>query len=171
VVGADGASERMRALAIMGIAGKGEFAVAFADAIRGANYREVAASVAADLKAKNDNINLINIIASGIDIAADQAIAGIESVFGPDVPIIGGTSGDSARLDVHPQQVADHILEELALDDDSVSQARLSRYELPPTGQLANWVRRYRAEDLAPAGPLSVARGWVFSSSCHHRHD
>jgi hypothetical protein len=28
-------------------------------------------------KAKNENINLINIVASGIDIAADQAIAGI----------------------------------------------------------------------------------------------
>ncbi|MBT7864407.1 MAG: hypothetical protein HN712_29125 [Gemmatimonadetes bacterium] len=111
VVGADGASERMRALAVMGIQGKGEFAVASADAIRGPNSREVAAAVAAELKAKNQNINLINIVASGIDIAADQAIAGIESVFGPDVPIIGGTSGDNMQAKVTFQFVGEQILE------------------------------------------------------------
>ena len=101
----------MRALAVMGIQGKGEFAVASADAIRGPNSREVAAAVAAELKAKNQNINLINIVASGIDIAADQAIAGIESVFGPDVPIIGGTSGDNMQAKVTFQFVGDQILE------------------------------------------------------------
>lgn len=111
VVGIDGASERMRALAVMGIEGKGEFAVASADAIRGANSREVATAVATDLKAKNEHINLINIVASGIDIAADQAIAGIESVFGPDVPIIGGTSGDNMQAKVTFQFVGDQILE------------------------------------------------------------
>jgi len=96
VVSGDGASERMRAIALMAVSGS-EFAVASADSIRGSTSFDVAASVAAELKAKDPNIHMLLILASGIDIAGDQAIAGIASVFGDDVPVFGGTSADNMR--------------------------------------------------------------------------
>ncbi len=110
VVGSDGASERMRSLAVMVVSGR-DYAVAHADAIRGANSYEVASRVAADLKAQNPNITMVNILASGIDIAGDQAIAGIESVFGEDTIVFGGTSGDNMRARVCYQFAGDQILE------------------------------------------------------------
>ena len=115
VVGNQGASEKMRALAIMTVKGtqegKGEYAIAYADAIRGANSREVAAQVAKELKEKNGQINMIHIMASGIDIAGDQAIVGIESVFGSDVPIFGGTSSDNMLAQVSYQFAGQRIFE------------------------------------------------------------
>ncbi len=96
VVGNQGASERMRSIAVMAVSGT-EFAVASADTIRGSTSFDVAAKVAAELKAQSPDIRMVNILASGIDIAGDQALAGIASVFGPDVPVFGGTSADNMR--------------------------------------------------------------------------
>ncbi|MBE0613972.1 MAG: FIST C-terminal domain-containing protein [Burkholderiales bacterium] len=110
VVGSDGASERMRALAVMAVSGR-DYAVAHADVIRGANSFEVASKVAAALKAQQPNISMVNILASGIDIAGDQAIAGIESVFGPETIVFGGTSGDNMRARVCYQFAGSRILE------------------------------------------------------------
>jgi hypothetical protein len=112
VVGVEGASERVRALAVMSVGGDtSEFAVAHRDKIQGANSYEVSREVAEALKQKNADIKMINLVASGIDIAADQAIAGIESVFGPDVPIFGGTSGDNMKAKTSFQFHGSAILE------------------------------------------------------------
>ncbi|MEN9704369.1 MAG: hypothetical protein RLZZ393_248, partial [Pseudomonadota bacterium] len=42
-------------------------------------------------------VNLVFLIASGIDIANDRVIAGLESVLGADVTIFGGTSSDQMQ--------------------------------------------------------------------------
>ncbi|MFT5390811.1 MAG: hypothetical protein ACI8PT_000999 [Gammaproteobacteria bacterium] len=111
IIGRKGASERMRSLAIMAVSGTAEFSVAWADSIRGATSFDVSAKAATQLKSENDGINIINVLASGIDIAADQVIAGIESVFGSDVSIIGGTSSDNMKALVSYQLAGDHVLE------------------------------------------------------------
>lgn len=116
VIGKEGVTESMRALAIMAVKGpKSEFAVAHADNIRGHNSYEVAVAMAKDLKAKNPNVNMALLLASGIDIAADRAIDGIESVFGAKLPIFGGTSSDNMKAKVTYQFVGTTTLERGAL--------------------------------------------------------
>ncbi len=99
VVGKEGSNEGMRSLAVMAIKAekRQEFAVSYCDNIRGFNSYEQAHQMAKDLQAENDQINMVMILASGIDIAADQAIRGIEDVLGPDIPIFGGTSSDNSK--------------------------------------------------------------------------
>jgi hypothetical protein len=99
VVGKEGSNEQMRGLAIMAVKAhdKSEFAVAYCENIRGYNSYEQAEIMAKTLKSQNDQVNMIMLLASGIDIAADQAIKGIESVFGGDIPIFGGTSSDNSK--------------------------------------------------------------------------
>jgi hypothetical protein len=110
IVGKEGASERMRAVAVMAVKG-GEFVVGHRDDIRGVSSFDVAADLAAELKEKNPAINMVNIMASGIDIAGDRALAGIASVFGDEVPVFGGTSSDNMRAVVSYQFAGGETLE------------------------------------------------------------
>lgn len=113
VIGIEGANENMRALGIMGIstADKHNLQVASCDQITGENSYDVAFEMAKTLKQSNPNINMVQILASGIDIAADQAINGIESVFGHSIPIFGGTSSDNMKAISSYQFVDTKILE------------------------------------------------------------
>jgi hypothetical protein len=89
----------MRSLAIMAVVGpQDEFAVTCEGNILGSNSYEVAKKASTTLKSQNPNINMINVLASGIDIAADKVIEGIEEVFGEDITIFGGTSADNMKL-------------------------------------------------------------------------
>lgn len=98
VVGREGANETMRGLAIMAIRGpKSEWAVAHVDDLRGDNSREKAEELAKQLQDGAPNIKQVCLLASGIDVAADRVIEGIESVLGSDVRIFGGTSSDNMR--------------------------------------------------------------------------
>ncbi len=112
VVGKEGASETMRSLGIMAVKGDPDaLAVASFDNIGGANSLEAAAHLSNDLKRANPNVNMVLLMASGIDIAADRAIEGIESVFGPDIPIFGGTSCDNLRAHTSYQFIGRKTLE------------------------------------------------------------
>ncbi|KGK97638.1 hypothetical protein LI82_12725 [Methanococcoides methylutens] len=116
IIGKEGPNEAMRCLAIMTIKGrKDEYSVAIKDNITGQNSYEVGAQLAKDLKSKNSNVNMIHFLASGIDIAADKALEGIESVFGRDVPIFGATSSDNMKAMNSFQFVGDQIFEKAAL--------------------------------------------------------
>lgn len=98
VIGKEGVHESMRSLGVMAIKGpRSEFAVASRDNLRGNNSFDIAKDVATDLKNKNGKINMVMLLASGIDIAADRSIAGMESVLGKNVPIFGGTASDNMR--------------------------------------------------------------------------
>jgi hypothetical protein len=117
VIGVEGADESMRALGIMVIHAKqsGEYFIASCENIRGDNSYEEARKMAKALKEQSDDINMIHILASGIDIAADRAIEGIASVFGANMPIFGGTSSDNMRAISSYQFYNDQILERGAI--------------------------------------------------------
>ncbi|NUQ23294.1 MAG: FIST C-terminal domain-containing protein [Saprospiraceae bacterium] len=99
VIGVEGANESMKALGIMAALSDDpeEIVVSYCDNIRGDNSFEASRAMAQELKALNPKVNMVHILASGIDIAADRAIEGIESVFGPEVTIFGGTSSDNMK--------------------------------------------------------------------------
>jgi hypothetical protein len=108
VIGKEGANESMRALGVMAIVPgqTKEYHVTSCDNIRGHNSFEEARKMALELKATGADINMIQFLASGIDIAADRAVEGIESVFGEGIPIFGGTSSDNMRA-ISSYQFAD----------------------------------------------------------------
>lgn len=113
VIGVEGANESMRALGLMAITAsdKDSLQVASCHQINGENSYEMAREMADTLRENNPDINMIQILASGIDIAADQAIKGIESVFGNSTPIFGGTSSDNMKAISSYQFIDTTILE------------------------------------------------------------
>lgn len=113
IVGREGVSESMKDVAIMAIRGR-EFAVAQVDGINGANAYAKAVELAEQLRAAQPGINMIHFLASGIDIANDRCIAGLEAVFGPEVTIFGATSSDNMRGAVSYQMVDDRVFEHAA---------------------------------------------------------
>jgi len=110
IVGSEGVSESMKDVALMAVRGR-ELAVSHLDGIYGHNAFEKAAELARQLKAQQPGITMIHFLASGIDIANDRAVAGIESVFGPEVTIFGATSSDNMRGVVSYQIVDDQVFE------------------------------------------------------------
>ena len=95
IIGNNGSDESMTALAIMAIKGpKEEFAVSASESSIISDPYNYSAKLAKDLKNKNPGINLILLYPSGKTWECDKIIEGVESVFGPDVPIIGGFSID-----------------------------------------------------------------------------
>ena len=114
VIGREGANENMRALAIMLVQTDDPTSVraTYCENIRGENSFEMATNMAKEL---GDGVNMTMILASGIDIAADRAIEGIESVLGTDQPIFGGTSSDNMRAISTYQFYNDKILERGAI--------------------------------------------------------
>lgn len=110
IVGREGVSESMKDVAIMAVRGQ-EFAVAHVDSICGRTAYEQSVKMAHDLKRQQPGINMINLLASGIDIDNDACIAGIEAVFGSDMTIFGATSADNMRGVVSYQMVDAHVYE------------------------------------------------------------
>ena len=96
VVGREGPGESIHDIAIMGIAGEG-FAVSHVDGLYGHTSFEKGAELARGLTATPKPVRMIYLLASGIDIANDRVIAGIESVLGPNVTIFGATSSDQMQ--------------------------------------------------------------------------
>ena len=112
IIGRDGPNESMKALAIMAIKGeKNEFTVVSKDSITSSTSFEVSAQLAQELKNKNPSINMIHFLPSGLDFIGDKALEGMESVFGPEIPIFGSTSGDNMKLINNFQFIGDRILE------------------------------------------------------------
>jgi len=141
IIGVGKADERMRALGLMAVVPdkEEEYSVAYCDNIRGFNSFEEARKMAARLKQANPNVNMIQFLASGIDIAADRALEGIESVFGEVMPVFGGTSSDNMRA-VSSYQFADgRVLERGAImvgyADDSLSVEMGVHHGSIPIGQ------------------------------------
>jgi hypothetical protein len=110
IVGREGVSESMKDMALMAIQGS-EYAISDIDGIFGHNSYDKARELAISLKSKNDNINMIYFLASGIDINTTECIAAIESVFGKQVTIFGATSSDNMKGIVSYQAVNNAIYE------------------------------------------------------------
>jgi hypothetical protein len=93
VVGREGPGESIHDIAVMGISGEG-FTVAQVDGLVGATSFEKGAELARQFLDTPQPVRMMYLLASGIDIANDAVIAGIESVLGRDVVIFGATSSD-----------------------------------------------------------------------------
>ncbi|MBT3370793.1 MAG: hypothetical protein HOA08_06620 [Rhodospirillaceae bacterium] len=123
VIGHGSVSEAMRAMAIMAITGN-EFTVAAADGLNGGNSAEFGERVAAAIKAEDPGINMVFALSAGLDLAGDQVIAGIESVFGADIPIFGATAADNGKakgtFQFHNQDVLEEGLILVGLSDPSL---------------------------------------------------
>ena len=113
VVGREGVSESMKDVALMAIRGR-ELAVTHVDGIYGHNAYEKAQELASALRQANPGINMVYLIAPGIDIANDQVIAGFETVFGSDLTLFGATSSDNNRCLACFQAVDGQVFEHAA---------------------------------------------------------
>jgi hypothetical protein len=113
IVGREGVSESMKDVAVMAIKGK-ELCVAHVDGIYGHNSHEKSVELAKQLQAQSPAVSIVYFLASGIDIANDRCIAGIESVLGPGTTIFGATSSDNMRGVVSHQMVDDKVYEHAA---------------------------------------------------------
>jgi len=112
VIGKEGANETLRGLAMMFVQGPAsEFRIAHSDNIRGENSRAEAERMGAELRDALGEVHTVYLLASGIDIAADQAIAGLQASLGEDVRVIGGTSSDNMQAQSTFQFFGDRIFE------------------------------------------------------------
>lgn len=121
VIGKEGPIESLRALAIMAVKGpKEEFAVTGEGSARGFDGYSLGQHLANDLKSKCPGINMIFyhpsvIFPLGTALQGNRVIAGIESVFGTDIPILGGASVDNMKLISSFQFLGDQVFEQAAV--------------------------------------------------------
>lgn len=123
VVGREGVNESLKDIALMVVRG-GEFAADCVDGVSGSNAKEKAEELARALYARDPGINMVYLLASGIDIAGDEFIAGFETVFGPEVTIFGAATSDNMRGIKSFQAFNDRVMEHGAVavgfSDDSL---------------------------------------------------
>ena len=99
VVGREGAWETMRSLAVMCVRGpKDSFAVAACEQLDPADLYGAGAALARDLVRQAPGINVVLCYPSYTVLPAAGLLQGIESVLGPDVPVVGGYALDNVRL-------------------------------------------------------------------------
>ena len=102
VIGGDGPNESMRALAAMTVRGpKTCLTVTGLESLLEIDYYEAGVSIARNLAAANPRLSFVLLYFSPFEYArgpVDDTIRGIESVLGPDVPIIGGLSMDNSKI-------------------------------------------------------------------------
>ena len=119
IIGKEGPDESMKALAIMVIKGpKNEFAIVGRDSITTYEPDKFGYHIASEMKSLNPDINMILFLPSQIGmirIGIYDAIKGIESVFGPDIPIFGGLSCDNFKGSNDFQFFNDKIFENGAI--------------------------------------------------------
>lgn len=120
VIGTGWVSEAMRAMAAMVVTGD-ELAVVSQSGITDQNSQALAKQCAEALAAKNSGINMILVMGPGLNVNGDGIIKGIETVFGPDVPLLGalgGFSGQKARTPLfHNEEILEDGLVLVGLSD------------------------------------------------------
>ena len=115
-IGREGANEASRAFALMAIEGDPrEIVVAHVDSIRADDARARGRELALAAAASRRDVNMLMLLTSGLDVDVDEAIAGIESVFGADTTIFGGTSGDNNMALRTHQIVDERVFEHAAI--------------------------------------------------------
>jgi hypothetical protein len=97
VVGREGVSESMHDVAIMTVRGADELAVAALDGIHAHNSYDCGTLLAASLLRDQPDTTVVLYLGSGIDIANDEVIRGMESILGDGVTIVGATSSDNMK--------------------------------------------------------------------------
>lgn len=98
VVGREGAGEAMTNLAMMAVNGPGEeYAAASVDGVSGENSYEKGLALANSLHQKLPAASLIYLICPGLGVSCDKFIQAFDEVFGPEIPVFGGTSADNYK--------------------------------------------------------------------------
>jgi small ligand-binding sensory domain FIST len=165
VIYTHGVNESMRALAVMSIFGP-EVAVSFRDGINSSNGRDLANEAARELKGKLAGINAILLYTPFTDIACDEILAGIESVFGREMPIAGGLAGDNVKFATsflfHGQTVSEHAVVMIGLADPDLELLSIAHHGNRPIGSplqvTAAEGNRIIELDGQPAWPRVVER-------------
>ena len=139
VIGRDGANESMRALAMMVVAGPStELSVVHRDGLAGESSRALSRDMAEALVARAGRPRAVLMVLPGIDVAMDEAIAGVEEVLGPDVTLFGGTAGDNMKGIATFQAVGDRVYERagflVGFHDDSLSLETQATHGFVPAG-------------------------------------
>ncbi|TVR61441.1 MAG: hypothetical protein EA426_03335, partial [Spirochaetaceae bacterium] len=112
VIGREGASETMRSLAVMSVRGpRNALAVAAYDRPDPADLAGAGAALARDLARQATGINLVLCYPSLSVLPGGDLLQGIESVLGPDVPVVGAYAMDNAKLKTSFQFVDQQIFE------------------------------------------------------------
>jgi len=115
VIGKEGPNESLRALAIMAIKGpKEEFAVSGVASFAYDELNGAFSQLARELKNKNPEINMI-FCHPTVLLGNRTMIDSIESVFGPEVPIVGGLSSDNMRFVSNYQFLGTQVFEKGAV--------------------------------------------------------
>lgn len=96
VVGREGVSESMNDVAVMAVRGQ-DFVVSHVDGLVGDNAYEKGLALADGLLLGGFPINMVYLIAPGIDNANDRIIQALEQRLGDGVTLFGATSGDNMR--------------------------------------------------------------------------
>jgi hypothetical protein len=165
VIFSHGVNESMRALAVMSIAGP-EVAASFRDGVTSSNGRDLATQAARELQSKLSGINAILLYTPFADVACDKILAGIESVFGRDMPIAGGVAGDNVKFATsflfHGQTVSEHGLLMIGLADPDLELLSIAHHGNRPVGTpflvTAAEGNRILELDGEPAWPRVVQR-------------
>jgi 2,4-dienoyl-CoA reductase-like NADH-dependent reductase (Old Yellow Enzyme family) len=120
IIGKDGPDESLKALAIMVVKGpRDEFVVSGTDYLESVDAFETFSQMARDMKNKNPEINMI-LCHPGVSSQSritihTKIIEGIESVFAPDIPIVGGLSMDNNKLISNFQFLGEQVFEQGAI--------------------------------------------------------
>lgn len=112
-VGRDGPGESMHDIALMGISGEG-YSVSHVDGLIGCTSFAKGAELARGLLSTPHPVRMIYLLASGIDIANNAVIEGIESVLGSEVVIFGATSSDQMKGVATFQVIDDQLFQHAA---------------------------------------------------------
>jgi len=112
VVGPSGPGESIHDVAILGVQGEG-IIVSQVTGLVGETSYEKGVQLARGLADTPHPVTMVYLLASGIDIANDQVLAGMESVLGPDVVVFGATSSDQMQ-GVATYQAIDGVLDQHA---------------------------------------------------------
>lgn len=96
VVGREGVSESMNDVAVMAIRGR-DFVLSHVDGLFGDNAYEKGLELAEGLLRSSAPVNMVYLMAPGIDNASDRIIQALEERLGRGVTLFGATSGDNMR--------------------------------------------------------------------------
>ena len=123
----------------MSIAGP-DVAVSFRDGLTSSNCRDLATEAARELQGKLSGINAILLYTPFEDVACDEILAGIKSVFGRDMPIAGGLAADNGKAKTLPflfygQTVTEHGMLMIGLADQGLELLSIAHHGNRSIGQ------------------------------------
>jgi small ligand-binding sensory domain FIST len=103
------------------------------------NGRDLAVQAAAELQGKLSGINAILLYTPGMDLACDDILAGIESLFGRRVPVVGGLAADNGKAKTsflfHGQTIAEHRILMIGLADPALELLSIAHHGHRPIGR------------------------------------